>query len=51
VEIDSEGSDFRVDGHGFAWSHPERTTGRRVIRTARLESVDCRRLLELITDA
>lgn len=33
VEIDSDGFDFRVSGHGFVWSYPERTTGRRVIRT------------------
>ncbi len=33
VEIESDGFDFRVAGHGFVWSYPERTTGRRVIRT------------------
>ena len=33
VEIDSDGFDFRVAGHGFVWSYPERTTGRRVIRS------------------
>src|SRR4051794_33188592 len=34
VEIDSEGFDFRVGGHGFVWSYPERIPGkRRVIRT------------------
>ncbi len=33
VEIPSDGFDFRVAGHGFVWSYPERTTGRRVIRT------------------
>ena len=34
VEIDSDGFDFRVGGHGFVWSYPERTPGRpRVIRT------------------
>ena len=33
VEIESDGFDFRVSGHGFVWSYPERTTGRRVIRT------------------
>jgi hypothetical protein len=34
VEIDSEGFDFRVAGHGFVWSYPERQPGRRrVIRT------------------
>ena len=33
-EIDSDGFDFRVGGHGFVWSYPERTPGqRRVIRT------------------
>ena len=33
VEIDSDGFDFRVDGHGFVWSYPERSPGRpRVIR-------------------
>jgi hypothetical protein len=33
-EIDSEGFDFRVAGHGFVWSYPERNPGRRrVIRT------------------
>jgi hypothetical protein len=33
-EIDSEGFDFRVGGHGFVWSYPERNPGkRRVIRT------------------
>ncbi|TCK19980.1 MmcQ/YjbR family DNA-binding protein [Pseudonocardia endophytica] len=33
-EIDSEGFDFRVNGHGFVWSYPERVPGsRRVIRT------------------
>ncbi|GAB3590649.1 hypothetical protein GCM10027446_06010 [Angustibacter peucedani] len=34
VEIDSDGFDFRVGGHGFVWSYPERVPGkRRVIRT------------------
>jgi hypothetical protein len=34
VEIDSEGFDFRVGGHGFVWSYPERVAGKpRVIRT------------------
>lgn len=34
VEIDSDGFDFRVGGHGFVWSYPERHPGRRrVIRT------------------
>src|SRR3954452_5531672 len=34
VEIDSDGFDFRVGGHGFVWSYPERKPGqRRVIRT------------------
>ncbi len=34
VEIDSDGFDFRVAGHGFAWSYPERHPGRpRTIRT------------------
>ncbi len=33
-EIDSDGFDFRVAGHGFVWSYPERVPGkRRVIRT------------------
>ena len=33
-EIDSDGFDFRVNGHGFVWSYPERVPGsRRVIRT------------------
>jgi hypothetical protein len=33
-EIDSDGFDFRVDGHGFVWSYPERLPGRpREIRT------------------
>jgi hypothetical protein len=27
VEIDSEGFDFRVAGHGFVWSYPERKPG------------------------
>jgi hypothetical protein len=34
VEIDSDGFDFRVAGHGFVWSYPERLPGRtRVIRS------------------
>ena len=34
VEIDSDGFDFRVDGHGFVWSYPERRPGKpRMIRT------------------
>jgi len=34
VEIDSDGFDFRVAGHGFVWSYPERSSGRpRTIRT------------------
>jgi hypothetical protein len=33
-ELDSDGFDFRVAGHGFVWSYPERTPGQpRVIRT------------------
>jgi hypothetical protein len=34
VEIESAGFDFRVSGHGFVWSYPERRPGeRRRIRT------------------
>jgi hypothetical protein len=34
VEIASDGFDFRVAGHGFIWSYPERKPGKpRVIRT------------------
>jgi hypothetical protein len=33
VEIDSDGFDFRVEGKGFVWSYPDRSSGRRVIRT------------------
>jgi len=34
AEIDSDGFDFRVGGHGFVWSYPERRPGRpRIIRT------------------
>src|ERR1044072_6681093 len=34
VEIDSDGFDFRVGGHGVVWCYPERRPGhRRVIRT------------------
>jgi len=33
-EIDCDGFDFRVGGHGFVWSYPEREPGRaRVLRT------------------
>ena len=32
-EIDSDGFDFRVGGRGFVWSYPDRTAGRRVLRT------------------
>ena len=33
-EIDCDGFDFRVGGHGFVWSYPERRGGKpRVIRT------------------
>jgi hypothetical protein len=33
AEIDSDGFDFRVGGHGFVWSYPERRPGKgRVIR-------------------
>ncbi len=33
-EIDCDGFDFRVGGHGFVWSYPERRSWqRRVIRT------------------
>jgi hypothetical protein len=34
VEIGSDGFDFRVGGHGFIWSYPERRPGHpRTIRT------------------
>jgi hypothetical protein len=33
VEIESEGFDFRIADKGFVWSYPERTKGKRVIRT------------------
>ncbi len=34
AEIDCDGFDFRVAGHGFIWSYPERKPGqRRVLRT------------------
>jgi hypothetical protein len=34
VEIDSDGFDFRIGGHGFVWSYPEYVPGRRrTIRT------------------
>ena len=32
-EIASDGFDFRVGGRGFVWSYPERSGGRRVLRT------------------
>jgi hypothetical protein len=32
-EIDSDGFDFRVGGRGFVWSYPDRSGGRRVLRT------------------
>jgi hypothetical protein len=33
-EIDCDGFDFRVGGHGFIWSYPERRPGKpRVLRT------------------
>jgi hypothetical protein len=32
-EIDSDGFDFRVRGRGFVWSYPDRSSGRRVLRT------------------
>jgi hypothetical protein len=33
-EVDSDGFDFRVAGHGFIWSYPERSQGKpRRIRT------------------
>lgn len=33
-EVDSDGFDFRVGGHGFIWSYPERLPGQpRVLRT------------------
>ena len=33
-EVDSDGFDFRVGGHGFVWSYPERRPGQpRLIRT------------------
>ncbi|MEI6623511.1 MAG: MmcQ/YjbR family DNA-binding protein [Actinomycetes bacterium] len=28
VEVQSDGFDFRVDGHGFVWSYPERVPGK-----------------------
>ena len=28
VQIDGDGFDFRVDGHGFTWSYPERLPGK-----------------------
>ena len=34
VEIESDGFDFRVGGHGFIWSYPDRRPGHsRIIRT------------------
>ncbi len=34
IDIDSDGFDFRVCGHGFVWSYPERRPGQpRLIRT------------------
>jgi hypothetical protein len=34
TEIDCDGFDFRVGGHGFVWSYPERRPGKpRVLRT------------------
>jgi hypothetical protein len=32
-EIESGGFDFRVGGRGFVWSYPDRSGGRRVLRT------------------
>jgi hypothetical protein len=32
-EIESDGFDFRVGGRGFVWSYPDRSGGRRVLRT------------------
>src|SRR5260370_33265551 len=33
-EVDSDGFDFRIAGHGFVWSYPERRKGQpRLIRT------------------
>ena len=32
-EIDCDGFDFRVRGRGFVWSYPDRSGGRRVLRT------------------
>ena len=32
-EIDCAGFDFRVNGRGFVWSYPDRSGGRRVLRT------------------
>jgi hypothetical protein len=32
-EIPSDGFDFRVRGRGFVWSYPDRSGGRRVLRT------------------
>jgi hypothetical protein len=34
AEIQSDGFDFRVGGHGFVWSYPERRPGQpRILRT------------------
>ena len=35
VETESDGFDFKVGGHGFVWSYPERLPGRS--RTIRLD--------------
>ena len=32
-ERDCDGFDFRVHGRGFVWSYPDRSGGRRVLRT------------------
>ena len=32
-ERDCDGFDFRVHGQGFIWSYPDRSGGRRVLRT------------------
>lgn len=32
-EIESDGFDYRVRGRGFVWSYPDRSGGRRVLRT------------------
>ena len=33
VEVESDGFDFRVGNRGFVWSYPDRSGGRRVIRS------------------